>query len=96
LHGFALAHDFAETGHLYVSYSVADSTCAIPDNIAGETNAGCWHLSRFTVEDGPQPGSRFNGALACDNVERTYEELKGRGVALEGPPQKQPWGPSRS
>ena len=52
LHGFALAHDFADTGHLYVSYAVAGSSCDIPDNIAGETNAGCWHLSRFKVEDG--------------------------------------------
>lgn len=46
----------------------------------------------FTVDDGPQPGSAFNGALACDNVERTYEELRARGVEFTGPPQKQPWG----
>jgi aldose sugar dehydrogenase len=50
LHGFALAHDFAQTGHLYVSYAVANSSCDIPDNIAGEKNAGCWHLSRFKVD----------------------------------------------
>src|SRR5688500_20313793 len=25
-------------------------------------------------------GTSFNGAFACDNVERTYEELKARGV----------------
>lgn len=37
-------------------------------------------------------GTPFNGALACDHVERTYEELKARGVEFEGPPQKQPWG----
>jgi predicted enzyme related to lactoylglutathione lyase len=28
----------------------------------------------------------------CDNVERTYEELKGRGVPFTAAPQKQPWG----
>lgn len=28
----------------------------------------------------------------CDNCERTYEELKGRGVEFDGPPQKMPWG----
>ena len=37
-------------------------------------------------------GTFFNGSFACDNVERTYEELKARGVEFSGPPQKQPWG----
>jgi catechol 2,3-dioxygenase-like lactoylglutathione lyase family enzyme len=37
-------------------------------------------------------GTPFNGALACDNVERTYEELKARGVEFDAPPTKQPWG----
>jgi catechol 2,3-dioxygenase-like lactoylglutathione lyase family enzyme len=37
-------------------------------------------------------GTPFNGALACDSVERTYEELKARGVEFDAPPQKQPWG----
>jgi predicted enzyme related to lactoylglutathione lyase len=37
-------------------------------------------------------GTFFNGALACDNVERTYEELKARGVEFTGPPKKEPWG----
>lgn len=41
---------------------------------------------------GPQPGSMFNGALACDDVERTYEELVARGVEFVQTPQKQPWG----
>lgn len=43
-------------------------------------------------EKGPQPGMAFNGALACDNVERTYEELVARGVEFTAKPQKQPWG----
>ncbi|HVL67456.1 MAG TPA: VOC family protein [Vicinamibacterales bacterium] len=46
----------------------------------------------FTMEGGPKPGSSFNGALACDNVERTHEELTGRGVEFVAPPRKEPWG----
>jgi predicted enzyme related to lactoylglutathione lyase len=30
--------------------------------------------------------------FACDDVEKTYEEMKKRGVAFDGPPEKQPWG----
>jgi len=30
--------------------------------------------------------------FACADVEKTYEELKTRGVAFDGPPEKQPWG----
>ena len=41
---------------------------------------------------GLQPGSSFNGALACDNVEQTYQELVAKGVEFISPPQKQPWG----
>lgn len=37
-------------------------------------------------------GTPFNGSFACDNVEKTYEELKGRGVEFVSAPQKQPWG----
>ena len=37
-------------------------------------------------------GTFFNGSFACDNVERTYEELKARGVEFSGPPKKEPWG----
>jgi predicted enzyme related to lactoylglutathione lyase len=43
-------------------------------------------------EQGLKPGMPFNGALACDNVEQTYEELKAKGVEFTAPPQKQPWG----
>jgi catechol 2,3-dioxygenase-like lactoylglutathione lyase family enzyme len=46
----------------------------------------------FRSDNGPSPGSPFNGALACDNVQKTFEELKARGVEFEGPPQEQPWG----
>jgi predicted enzyme related to lactoylglutathione lyase len=51
--------------------------------------------TRFVLFDmgGAKPvGTPFNGALACDNVERTYEELKERGVEFVSEPQKQPWG----
>jgi predicted enzyme related to lactoylglutathione lyase len=37
-------------------------------------------------------GTSFNGAFACDNVERTYQELSARGVPFTAPPTKQPWG----
>ena len=30
--------------------------------------------------------------FACADVEATYTELKERGVAFDGPPEKQPWG----
>lgn len=46
----------------------------------------------FTMDKGPKPGSSFNGALACDNVERTYAELLAKGVEFAAPPAKQPWG----
>jgi predicted enzyme related to lactoylglutathione lyase len=42
--------------------------------------------------DGAEPGKPFHGALACDNVERTYQELVERGVEFVSAPQKQPWG----
>ena len=44
--------------------------------------------------DGQQDriGTFFNGSFACDNVERTYEELKARGVEFSAPPKKEPWG----
>ena len=37
-------------------------------------------------------GGQFNGALACDNIEKTYEELTAKGVEFTAPPTKQPWG----
>jgi predicted enzyme related to lactoylglutathione lyase len=37
-------------------------------------------------------GSFFNGAFACDNVEKTYEELTKRGVEFVGEPKREPWG----
>ena len=37
-------------------------------------------------------GGFFAGALACDNVQATYRQLKARGVEFASEPQKQPWG----
>jgi catechol 2,3-dioxygenase-like lactoylglutathione lyase family enzyme len=37
-------------------------------------------------------GTFFNGSLACDDVQKTYEELKGRGVEFQGEPKKETWG----
>jgi predicted enzyme related to lactoylglutathione lyase len=45
----------------------------------------------FTM-DQSKLGGFFEGALACDNVEKTYEELKTQGVEFATPPTKQPWG----
>ena len=33
-------------------------------------------------------------SYVCDNIDASYDELRGRGVEFEGPPQKQPWGTS--
>src|SRR4029434_7785276 len=37
-------------------------------------------------------GSFMNMSYTCDDIDKTYEELKKRGVEFEGPTQKQPWG----
>ena len=42
--------------------------------------------------DESRVGSFFNGALACDNVEKTYQELKERGVKFITEPKQEPWG----
>ena len=47
----------------------------------------------FTAEgEEKRIGTMMNMSYACDEIEKTYEELKARGVEFEGPPQKQPWG----
>jgi len=37
-------------------------------------------------------GTFFNGAFACDNVEKTYDALVARGVEFTSAPKKEPWG----
>jgi predicted enzyme related to lactoylglutathione lyase len=41
---------------------------------------------------GQAPGASFNGALACDNVQKTYETLVARGVEFSAPPTDAAWG----
>jgi predicted enzyme related to lactoylglutathione lyase len=50
-------------------------------------------LVLFVFDDsGLKPGMMFNGALACDNVEQTHQELTAKGVEFTTPPTKAPWG----
>ena len=47
----------------------------------------------FTAEgDEKRIGSFMNMSYTCGDIDKTYEQLKNRGVEFEGPPQKQSWG----
>jgi catechol 2,3-dioxygenase-like lactoylglutathione lyase family enzyme len=47
----------------------------------------------FGMDEGMmQAGAQFNGALACDNVEKTHAELTAKGVEFTAPPTTEPWG----
>jgi len=47
----------------------------------------------FTLEGQEDRIGTMTGiSFATDDVEKSYTELKGRGVKFKGPPQKQPWG----
>jgi predicted enzyme related to lactoylglutathione lyase len=37
-------------------------------------------------------GGFINSSLACDDLDKTYEEYRSRGVEFTAPPTKQPWG----
>ena len=37
-------------------------------------------------------GGFFNGALACDDLDATYRQLRARGVEFTKPPEKTAWG----
>jgi len=37
-------------------------------------------------------GGFVNASMSCDDVQKTYEELKGRGVEFVRPPTEEPWG----
>lgn len=39
-----------------------------------------------------QVGRFFNATFACDDVARTYAELREKGVEFLGEPRKEPWG----
>src|SRR6266480_3829631 len=50
----------------------------------------------FTPEgDEKRIGSFMNMSYACDDIDKTYAELKKRGVEFEGPPQNKPWALTR-
>jgi predicted enzyme related to lactoylglutathione lyase len=47
----------------------------------------------FTAEgEEKRIGSFMNVSFACDDIDKTYEEMKARGVGFDGPPKKEPWG----
>ncbi len=47
----------------------------------------------FTGDDQKDMVGRFfNATFACDDVHRTYAELRDKGVEFEDEPRKQPWG----
>ncbi len=51
------------------------------------------HLVPFTPQGHEDRiGTFFNGSFACDNVEKTYHELKARGVEFVSEPKREPWG----
>jgi len=37
-------------------------------------------------------GTFFNGSFACDDVRKSYDELKARGVEFQSEPKEEPWG----
>jgi predicted enzyme related to lactoylglutathione lyase len=43
-------------------------------------------------EDKSRVGTFMNMSYTCDDLQKTYEELKNRRVEFENLPQKQPWG----
>ena len=47
----------------------------------------------FTAEgEEKRIGTFMNVSYACDDIDKTYQELKARGVEFNGPPKKEPWG----
>ena len=55
--------------------------------------SGATRLVLFTPQGHEdRVGGVFNGAFACDNVDRTYEELRQRGVEFVAAPKHEPWG----
>ena len=45
-----------------------------------------------TPGDEKRIGSMMQLSYECEDIDATYQELKGRGVEFDGPPEKQPWG----
>lgn len=53
---------------------------------------GSTSLTLVTWFETMAPGSSKGLVVECDDIERTYEELAGRGVSFSGPIETQPWG----
>src|SRR5437867_12108734 len=50
-------------------------------------------VALFTAEgDEKRIGSFMKMSYTCDDIDKTYEQLKNRVVEFDGPPQRQPWG----
>jgi len=50
-------------------------------------------VTLFTPKEHRDRAGTFTGiSFETDDIAATYEELLAKGVAFEGPPQKQPWG----
>ena len=50
-------------------------------------------ISLFTPDEhGNRIGTFVNTAFGCDNIDRTYSELKEKGVNCVSPPEKEHWG----
>jgi predicted enzyme related to lactoylglutathione lyase len=45
-----------------------------------------------TPGDEKRIGSMMPVSYECEDIDATYQELKGLGVEFDGPPEKQPWG----
>jgi predicted enzyme related to lactoylglutathione lyase len=45
-----------------------------------------------TEEDRKRIGTFMSLSYSCDDLDKTYAELKTRGVEFEAPPKKEPWG----
>jgi predicted enzyme related to lactoylglutathione lyase len=43
-------------------------------------------------EDKARIGTFMNMSYVCDDIQKTYQELKKRGVEFENPPKNEPWG----
>jgi predicted enzyme related to lactoylglutathione lyase len=48
----------------------------------------------FKFDNGLKPGGFMNVVFWSDNVEKTYEEMKGKGVEFMKPPKAEGWGTS--
>jgi len=54
--------------------------------------SNCGYRKRRRAEDKNRVGSFMNMSFTCDDLEKTYQELKKRGVEFENPPKQEPWG----